>query len=358
MYIVLMAGGIGSRFWPRSRRSVPKHFLNIVDKKSMIRLTYDRIKSLTSPDRIYVITNVDQKSLIEKQLPKIPKENIIAEPFGRNTAPCIGLAGAIIQSNGGDKDIMVVLPADHLISDNKNYKETIRAGVDFAKDNNTLITIGINPSYPEIGYGYIQLDSIEYEKDNIKIYKVKTFAEKPNLETAKRFLKSGDFLWNSGMFIWSVEVIMAEIEENLPELYEDLKKIRKAYKTSNFDKVVREVYSRTKSISIDYGILELAKNVVVIKSDFMWNDLGSWESVYNVLPKDKNKNVIHSRDSVIINSNNNYFYSKDKLVAAIDVDGLVIIDMNDAILVCRKDKSQKVRSIVEYLEKNDIIEYL
>jgi mannose-1-phosphate guanylyltransferase len=358
MYIVIMAGGIGSRFWPRSRKSFPKHLLNIIGNKSMIQLTYDRIKSLTTPDKIIIITNVDQKQIIQKQLTKVPKENIIAEPCGRNTAPCIALAAAIIQSKGAGNEVMVILPADHLIIDVENFKNTILTGVEYAHGNDSMITIGIKPTFPETGYGYIQLDSIQYDKNNIKIFKVKTFAEKPNIETARRFLKSGDFLWNSGMFIWSADVIMNEIDENLPELFEGLKKIIKLYGTPIFFDNLKDLYSRTKSISIDYAILEVAKNVVTIQSDLKWSDLGSWESVYNILPKDEFGNVVSSKASALINAKNNYFYSKNKLIAAVDIEDLIVVEMGDAILICKKDKSQNVRSIVDYLKRNNMGEYI
>lgn len=359
MYIVLMAGGVGSRFWPRSRKSTPKQLLNIVSHKSMLQLTYDRVKSLTTADKIYIITNIEQKSQIEQQLPEVNPEHIIAEPMGRNTAPCIGLAASIINARTrGERAVMVVLPADHLISDLQDFQSNIQTGADYAYENDVLITLGIKPGYPETGYGYIQHGKTVFKNENHEIYEVKTFAEKPNLETAKRFLKSGDFFWNSGMFIWSVERILAELDDSLPELREDLRKIEKAVDTEHFYSMVEDVYSRTKSISIDYAVMETAKNVCVIKSEFNWNDLGSWEAVYNISAKDKAGNVIQGKKQVLINSSNNFMYSKNKLIAAVDVDDLVVVEMDDAILICRRDKSQNVKSVVEYLERKDMDEYL
>jgi len=358
MYIILMAGGVGTRFWPMSRRANPKQLLNIVDSKSMLRLTYERIKHLTPANKILVITNHEQVGPIKKQLKYIPKENIIAEPYGRNTAPCIGLACAIIRARGDEDEVMVVLPADHLISDAKKFRDTIKIAVDFVKIQDCLLTIGIEPKYPEKGYGYIQMkDKISSKKDT-EIFKVKTFAEKPNLETAALFLKSGDFLWNCGIFIWSVQRILKEFDEYLPELADDLLKIEMVYNTASFSAAVTDVYSRTKSISIDYGVMERAKDVYVIRADFEWNDVGSWEAVYNISPKDKQGNVVHSKENILLNSKDNYFHVQKKLIATVDIEGLVVVDMDDALLICKKDSSQKIKSIVEVLERKEQDSYL
>lgn len=358
MFVVLMAGGTGTRFWPRSRKSHPKQLLNIIGSKSMLQLTFERVKNLTSPNKIIIITNTEQKPHIEQQLPEIPSNNIIAEPFGRNTAPCIGLAACIIKKIENPKEVMVVLPADHLIGDAKKFISTIKSGVEYIESSECLLTLGVKPSYPETGYGYIQTGDKISDLQAIDICKVKTFAEKPNKDTAERFLKSGDFLWNSGMFIWKVEDILKEIDDHIPELGEDLVDIENAYGKSNFSKVLKEVYSRTKPISIDYGVMENAKKVCVIKADFQWNDLGSWEAVYNISPKDNNGNVVDGKKSILINTKNNYFYSSKKLIAAVDVENLVLVEMDDAILICNKDKSQNVKSVVDYIERKDMEDYL
>ncbi len=358
MYIVLMAGGVGSRFWPRSRRANPKQLLNIVGAKSMLQLTFDRVKALTTPDKILVITNIEQKPKIEEQLPELSPENVIAEPMGRNTAPCIGLAASIIRVRSKTNEVMAVLPADHLIGDVESFQSVIKTAAGYALESGCLITLGVTPTYAETGYGYIQMDNIVHEQNGREIYRVKTFAEKPNLETAELFLRSGDFLWNSGMFIWSVDTILEELDDKLPELGEDLRKIEKAVGTKKFDTVVADVYSRTRSISIDYAVMEKAKHVCVIKADFKWNDLGSWEAVYNISPKDRNGNVTNARGGILINAKNNYLYSSKKLIAAVDVEDLVVVEMDDAILICRRDKSQNVKSVVEYLERKDMEDYL
>jgi mannose-1-phosphate guanylyltransferase len=358
MYAVLMAGGLGTRFWPMSRKAYPKQLLSFSGKKTMLQQTYNRIKPLTVDEKIIVITNKNLKKEVAKQLPQIPKKNIIGEPEGKNTAPCIGLAATLIQNRTDENEIMVVLPADHLVSNLNNFRQTIRVAVDYAKDHNALITLGIQPNYPETGYGYIQVNQKIHSAKGKVLFNVKTFAEKPNLETAERFIKSGDFLWNSGMFIWSVQTVLNEFEEHLPELYEDLSLISQAIGKSGFNKFLADVYARTKPISIDYGIMESASNVVVIKSNFEWNDLGSWEAVYNISKKDNENNVCVTKNNIIVDSRNNFFHSPKKIIAAIDVENLVVVEMNDAILICNKDRSQDVKYIVDLLNRKKMNSYL
>jgi mannose-1-phosphate guanylyltransferase len=358
MFAVLMAGGVGTRFWPMSRKAYPKQLLNFSGTKSMLQKTYDRVKTLTTDEKILVITSAELKKAVEKQLPFVPKDNIIGEPEGKNTAPCIGLAAKIVERRASENEVMVILPADHLVSNVANFRKTLQVGVAYAKESDSLVTLGIQPTYPETGYGYIQVDEKVTTKREKDIYRVRTFAEKPNLETAERFIKSGDFLWNSGMFIWSVKAIMKEIDEHLPELSEDLKLIGNCVGRPKFRKALLDMYSRTKSVSIDYGIMEVAKNVYVIKSDFQWNDLGSWEAVYNISHKDKNGNVCHTKKEILLDAKNNYFYSPKKLFAAVDVEGLVVVDMDDAILICSKEKSQHVKVIVDYLSRKKMKSYL
>jgi mannose-1-phosphate guanylyltransferase len=358
MFAVLMAGGVGTRFWPMSRKAYPKQLLSFTGTKSMLQSTYDRIKPLTTDEKILVITSAELKRAVEKQLPSIPKDNIIGEPVGKNTAPCIGLAAAVVEKKSSENEVMVILPSDHLVSNVANFRKTLKVGVEYAKANNSLVTLGVQPTYPETGYGYIQVDEKITTKQKNEIYRVRTFAEKPNLETAKRFIKSGDFFWNSGMFIWSVKAIKGEIDEHLPELGEDLKLLGKHVGKPMFRKALSDMYSRTKSVSIDYGIMEVASNVFVIKSDFQWNDLGSWEAIYNISDKDKNGNVCNTKKELLLDANNNFFYSPKKLLVAVDVEGLVVVDMDDAILICRKEKSQQVKAIVDYLNRKKMKSYL
>lgn len=358
MYVVLMAGGVGMRFWPRSRRTIPKHLLNLAGKKSMLRMTFERVQTLTDPDKILIITNKLQKKEIEKQLPEIPNHNIILEPQGRNTAPCIGLASIIIRSRAKKNEMMVVLPSDHLISRKREFCDTIRKATLFAQENEYLLTIGIQPTFPETGFGYIQAGKKLHDKKVKDVFEVKTFAEKPNFETAERFVRSGDFLWNSGMFIWSVDFILNEIEEYIPELSEQLCRVEQHIGSAKFKVVLDDAYSLIKPISIDYGLLELSQRVAVIKAKFDWNDLGSWEAVYNISKKDKHGNVVDTKENILINARNNYLYSNKKLIAALDVENLVIVEMDDVLLICKKDMSQNVKSIVEQLSRKGMQKFL
>jgi mannose-1-phosphate guanylyltransferase len=358
MYAVLMAGGMGTRFWPMSRKACPKQLLSFAGKRTMLQQTYDRIKPLTPADKILIITNAELKKEIEKQLPDIPTENIIGEPEGRNTAPCIGLAATVIESKSSENESMVILPADHLVTNVSDFRNTLKSGIAYACDHDALITLGMQPNYPETGYGYIQVDKKILSIKGKDIFNVKTFAEKPNLETAERFIKSGDFLWNSGIFIWTVKAIMKELEEHLPDLFEDLMLIRNRIGKPGFKKMLTEVYKRTKPISIDYGIMEAAGNVYVIKSDFGWNDLGSWEAVFNISEKDLNSNVSQAKKSILIDARSNFFYSPKKLIAAVDVQDMILVEMDDAILICKKERSQDVKDIVDYLKRKKMNSYL
>jgi len=360
MYIVLMAGGAGTRFWPRSRQDNPKQLLKIIGKKTMLQDTYNRIKSIAENDKILIITGENLKEEISNQLPEIPERNIITEPFGKNTAPCIALATAVINKReNGKPTVMAVLPADHLVTNIAAFQKTLQTAGKVSLQSNTLITIGIKPLYPETGYGYIQRNSKLTEIDNQKLYPVKTFAEKPNLETAERFLSSGDFYWNAGIFVWSTQSILGEFESQMTELHDLIPNLQEKIDTNEMAQEILKVYSATKSISIDYAIMEGAKNVSVIEADFDWSDVGSWEAVYNLSAKNKDKNVSYTDDTVEIDSKNNFFHSDSKkLIAAIDIENLIVVETSNAILICKKDSSQRVKEVVDKLRVKDMDEYL
>ena len=355
-----MAGGAGTRFWPRSRKDNPKQLLKIIGKRTMLQDTYDRIKGITDNDKIIIVTGENLKDEIIRQLPEIPHKNIISEPFGKNTAPCIALAAAVINKReNGKPAVMAVLPADHLVMNFEAFQKTLKVADKMAKTSNTLITIGIKPLYPETGYGYIQRNAKITEIDDHKIYPVKTFAEKPNLETAQRFLSSGDFYWNAGIFVWTTDTILAEFESQMAELYDLIPNLQDKIDTNEMDNEILKVYSTTKSISIDYAIMEGAKNVSVIEAEFDWSDVGSWEAVYNLSAKNKDKNVSYTENTVEIDSKNNFFHSDSKkLIAAIDIDDLIVVETADAILICKKDSSQRVKEVVDKLRVKDMDQYL
>ncbi len=352
LYAVIMAGGVGSRFWPRSTKKHPKQLLNIISDRTLLQDTVKRLEGLVPLEKIYIITNTLQREEVEKQLFNLPKENIIDEPFQRNTAACIGLASIIIQKNEKDA-VTVVLPSDHIIHDVDNFQKSVLTAANFANKTRGLVTIGINPSKPETGYGYIQINDKNIG-DNI--FKVQTFAEKPNYATAIRFIESGDFFWNSGIFIWRVETILDEIRALMPDLYEGLEKIESALGKSNFNQTLNTVYGLLRKVSIDYGIMEKSRRVYLTKGNFRWSDVGSWEEVYYLSEKDHNGNVITGMvySDMVIDS---LIYSEDKFSAVIGVDNLIIINTNDALLVCRKDKAQEVKKVVDYLKINKMDQF-
>ncbi|HSL89155.1 MAG TPA: mannose-1-phosphate guanylyltransferase [Ignavibacteriaceae bacterium] len=352
LYAIIMAGGVGSRFWPRSTKKTPKQFIQMIGDRTLIQDTVKRLDGLVKDENIYIVTNSLQLDELKKQLNKIPFENLIEEPFGRNTAACIGLASVIISKK--DKDaVTVILPSDHIIHDITEFHKSILCAANFANTSNGLVTIGINPTKPETGFGYIQIDDRAVQ-DNI--FRVYTFAEKPNYATAIRFIESGDFLWNSGIFIWRTDSIINEIKSLMPDLYEGLEKIEKVLGKTDYPELLNNVYGQLRKVSIDYGIMEKSKRVYLTKGNFRWSDIGSWEEVYNLSEKDNDGNVIQGlvyTDMVI----DSFIHSEDKFTAVIGVDNLVIVSSNDAVLVCRKDKSQEVKRIVDYLKINKLDQF-
>jgi len=351
-----MAGGVGTRFWPRSRTKKPKQLLNIVDERSMIQATVDRLDSIIPHERIFVVTTKPQKDEIQKQLPFINSENLIIEPKGKNTAPCIGLAAITLKQQDPDA-VMAVLPADHRIQNDVLFRKVLTAAEQLAAKEKGLVTLGINPTYPSTGYGYIQIDAHQDEIDRIEAFRVKTFAEKPDYKTAERFLKSGDFFWNSGMFIWKVESILKEIEKSLPDLYDGLKEIEKYLGTNKEKEVIKKVYCQIKSISIDYGVMEHSKNVFVMKGEFEWNDVGSWEEVYKISSKDSFNNVLIG-NHFLKDSTGCYIDSPKRFVAAIGVDDLIVVETDDALLICPRNEAQNVKDLVDAMNRKKLEQYL
>lgn len=354
-YAVIMAGGVGSRFWPRSRERSPKQFLEIVGSGTMIQNTVLRIQKIIPEKNTFVVTNKVQEELTYHQLSSIPKQNILIEPVGRNTAACIGLAASIIHRID-PKGIMIVLPADHVIRNVDEFLRVLNQAVEVAESSDGLITIGIKPSRPETGYGYIQFDEEEQTSNPYRehgILRVKTFAEKPNLETAERFLESGDFLWNSGMFVWKAQAILKGIEVHLPDLHTQLKTLDQKPGTPDFKNALEQAYARIKSISIDYGVMEKAGNVFVAKGDFGWSDVGSWDEVVRLASADSDQN---STKGIVVtkDARSNYVDAGEKIVALVGVDDLIVVTTDDAVLVCRKGQSQNVKEIVDYLRRKQM----
>jgi mannose-1-phosphate guanylyltransferase len=356
---VIMAGGVGTRFWPRSREKSPKQLLEIVGKGTMIQNTVKRLENVVHPRDIFIVTNRMQKAMVMKQLENLPEENILVEPVGRNTAPCIGLA-ALHAKQVDPSAVMVVLPADHVILNRDEFSRVVHLATEIAFESRSLLTIGIKPTHPEIGYGYIQMfteDGPQNPYSTKGAFRVKTFAEKPNLPTAERFLASGDFLWNSGMFVWRVDTILQEIERCLPELHADLKSIEPTMGNSSYQSTLEKVYGMIRGISIDYGVMEKAEKVYVIPGDFGWSDIGSWDEVFRLSGKDEHGNSITGK-VIQKDTNNSYIFSPDKVVAVVGVDDLIIVNTSDALLICKRGKSQEVKEVSDYLKRKQMNEYL
>jgi len=354
IYAVIMAGGVGSRFWPRSRERSPKQVLEIIGDGSMILNTITRLQSMVPPEKTWIVTNKLHRDIVHQQVPFLPFQNILTEPIGRNTAPCIGLAALWISRFDPDA-IMVVLPADHLIGNREEFLRVLERAIRVADENDALVTIGIQPTHPETGYGYIQYDDSADKNPyaNDGIYRVRTFAEKPNLETAQTFLKSGDFLWNSGMFIWKTRVILQEIEKHVPDLSAQLLKIEPAIGTDSYQSALERAYGVIRGLSIDYGVMEKASKVFVAKGDFGWSDVGSWDEVVRLTPADTDGNAF--RGTVITkDAHGNYVDAGGKVVALIGVDDMIVVSTDDSLLICKKGRSQDVKEIVDYLRRKQI----
>ncbi|MCI8603610.1 MAG: NTP transferase domain-containing protein [Ruminiclostridium sp.] len=344
---VILAGGRGERFWPKSRTDCPKQFLSLTsDGETMIRKTVNRLSELTDAEDTFIVTNEKYLHLVYEQLPMIPKENVIAEPAARNTAPCIGLAAGIIQKKYGEDAVMLVLPSDHLIKFNAMFVDTLRQAVSVAEDNANLVTIGITPTYPETGYGYINFAANEYVNG---AYKVISFVEKPNMEKAKEYVSSGEYLWNSGMFVWKASSILYNIRKHIPEMYEGLAKIFDTFGDSGFVKILNQEYPLLKSESIDFGVMEKAENIYTIPGNFGWDDVGSWLALERINPTNDYGNMI-TGDVVSVETKNTTVIGGKKLIATVGLDNIVVVDTDDAILICAKDKTQDVKKVIENLK--------
>jgi mannose-1-phosphate guanylyltransferase len=335
---------------------MPKHLLDIQGERTIIRETVDRIRPLVPPERILVVTGRSHAAELIRQLPEIPAENILIEPVGRNTAPCIGLAALYIQKRVPDA-VMLVLPSDHRIGDEITFRRVLAAAGKVASERDSLITIGILPTGPETGYGYIEQGDLLPNCGAAGTCGVRSFREKPSLEQAREFLRQGGFPWNSGMFVWKASTILKAIKRFLPELHEGLMQIREALGTEREEEIVGEVYSAQKAVSIDYGVMEKAEDVLVVPGDFGWSDLGSWDSLWEVSGKDGNGNV--ARGNLIgIDAFDSLVHSPGKLVALVGVRDLLVVETDDALLICRRGRSQDVRKVVEILETKGLKEYL
>jgi mannose-1-phosphate guanylyltransferase len=354
LYAVIMAGGVGSRFWPASTRQFPKQFLHLFGERTMIQNTVDRLERVIPKERVLVVTNERYVDLVKEQLPEVPENQILGEPVGRNTAPCVALAAAWLAEHDPEAT-MAVLPADHHILNSDRFCEILSAASEKAESKGSLVTIGIEPNRPETGYGYIQFDdTTEEQVQKDTVHPVKNFTEKPDLATAETFLKSGDYLWNSGMFIWSAQTILQEFHQHLPEINALLPALRKGIKDGKQDEAIAEFYDASPSISVDYGIMEKAEHVYVIPGSFGWNDVGSWKAVYELGEKDEQGNVLKHDLTIMEGSRNSYVSSvSDKLIALVGMDHVAVVETEDALLICDLNNAQGVKHIVNALRADD-----
>ena len=346
-YCIIMAGGIGSRFWPISKSSKPKQFLDILGiGRTFIQLTFDRFRKIIPIENLFVVTSIDYKQLVLEQLPELAENQILLEPIRRNTAPCIAYACSKIKTINSDANI-IVAPSDHLILKEDEFIYQIQNGLDFVSKNEVLLTLGITPSRPETGYGYIQIDNLPEQMDLENLHKVKTFTEKPDLKMAELFVSSGEFFWNSGIFIWSLNAIMAAFDKHLEEVSALFKKGEKLYGTVDESAFLNKTYSECQNISIDYGIMEKAENVYVLCADFGWSDLGTWGSLYENKQKDKSANAISGKHVLTYNTKNCIVdFPDDKLVVLQGLEGYVVVESEGTLMVCRLEDEQQIRQFV------------
>ena len=342
---VIMAGGRGERFWPKSRNSRPKQFLSLTsDGETMIQKTVRRLSPLVAPEDIFIVTNAAYKELVADQLPEVPAENVLAEPCARNTAPCIAFAAAVIGRKYDDA-MMLVLPSDHLIGYENIYIKTLKKAVTVAEQGKNLVTIGITPTYPETGYGYIN-----FGEESGDAYAVERFVEKPDLPTAKKYLASGKYLWNSGMFVWKISSVMANLKEFMPEIYEGALRIGESFGTDSFEETLVKEFTAFTSESIDFGIMEKASDIYTIPGSFGWDDVGSWLAVERINETDDDKNYIDG-DVITVDSKRTTVCGGKRLIAAIGTRDIIIVDTDDVLLVCSKNNTQDVKKAIAQLKE-------
>lgn len=348
IYGLIMAGGGGTRFWPLSRKRVPKQLLNLDGKEVMLNETIDRLQGVVDKENIFIVTNQEQVELTKIVTDtRVLEDHILSEPSARNTAACIGYGAVEILKKYGD-GIMCILASDHYIKDEEAFREVLKDAIDTVEETDGLVTIGIKPTFPSTGYGYINNEEIPG-----KIYKkVLEFVEKPDLERAESYIESGNYVWNSGMFVWKASTILRYFERLLPDIYDKLMIIKETMGTASEYEVVNAIYDTIPKISIDYGIMERADSVYMLEGDFGWNDIGSFDALPALYSADENGNVVRG-ESILIDAKNNIIIGENKLIAGVGVENLIIVETDDALLVCKKERAQDVKEVVAALEKTE-----
>jgi mannose-1-phosphate guanylyltransferase len=351
LWAIIMAGGSGERFWPKSRQKKPKQLLTITSQRTLIQLTQDRLRGWIAPSHILVITQAIHRDAVLEQLPEIPSDNVIAEPVGRNTAPCIALTALLIQEKDPDATLLV-LPADHLIHDKDSFQKSLQTSIDFVDLHpETLMTFAILPDYPATSYGYLHTE--EEKPGNASIRKVSRFVEKPNLLLAQEYLKNGGYFWNSGIFVWKAKAICKEIQTHMPVLAEDLKHIQSESKKTSLSQALEKNYPLLENQSIDFGVMEKSKNVFACIASFDWDDMGSWETIGKHFQADTEGNVsigqvelLHCKNMLVYNMS-----EKDLLATAIDMEDHILVQTEDAVMVCPKTATQKVKALLQKIRR-------
>jgi mannose-1-phosphate guanylyltransferase len=349
MYCVIMAGGSGTRFWPQSRRNRSKQFLPILGKTSLLRQTFNRFETIVDRSNILIIARKEQEAQVGNSIVRVPASNLLFEPIGKDTAPCIGLASLVVHKRLPD-GVVVVTPADHMILDLPKFRKSILAAAQLAREEDGFVTLGIEPDRPATGYGYIQIDGRVGSFYRVEGYRVKTFAEKPNRETAVRFLASGDFLWNSGIFVFRTSVLLRAVEEYLPDLYEGLMEIEPHLDLPGYEAAVSRVYRQIRSVSFDIGVMEKTPNVFCVKGKFQWSDLGSWDQVYKLSPKDGNGNATVGK-AVLLDTRNSFVTTSSGVVATVGLENVIVVQEEGVTLVCRMDRAEDVKRLVDLLRQ-------
>jgi mannose-1-phosphate guanylyltransferase len=363
---VILAGGSGTRFWPRSRRTRAKQVLALDGERTMIQQTIDRLSALAPQENFWIITNEYLHDVIAEQLPDVPEAQIVAEPAARNTAPAIGLAAFILEKRSPNA-VLALFPSDQVVADEAAFRRSVRTAIEIARSGEKVVVMGVPPTRPETGYGYIEAGAaVEGSGD---VARVQRFREKPDLETAKQFVASGKFYWNGGMFVWSARTVVKLVREHLPKTAERLEKIAEAFGTAEFGKTLAEHYGECDNISIDYGVMEPlsakgeASGIYVVRADFGWNDLGSWTALYehraarNGASAD-GENIVEAAAHFALNADGNYVYAPKKFVATVGVSGVVVVETEDAILVTTREHAQDVGKVVKYLSEQNITSLL
>lgn len=348
-----MAGGVGTRFWPMSTTQHPKQFLDVLGTgHTLIQQTFNRLTKICPPENIFVVTSNGYEKLVKEQLPKLPKGNILLEPARKNTAPCIVYASYKIHKMNPEA-VTIVAPSDHLIKKEETYVKAMKACIRKASEQDCLVTLGIKPTRPDTGYGYIQFKESDVQEKDKRIYKVKTFTEKPDHDMAKFFMDSGDFLWNSGIFIWSTKSILKAVETHDPELANVFKEGNSVYNTPKEKEFITRAYNTCKNISIDYSVMEKANNVYVRSSIIGWSDLGTWGSIYGHINKDKKQNAVVGKNVMVYDSHNCIVHvPKDKLVVLQGLEDFIVVESDGILMICKKQDEQQIRNFVNDVKVN------